>query len=173
MQLTSEPAVDTSVSSKGFVTDNVHWIGEYPKEIGFVTYVDATGGHLLYHGDCGGRPQFLSDDLILEPGCKDPFIINTQGYKVRTLAVGGRFSFAGVSQNRNAVALQIGKFSSSGSLEKSGSSFIPLKVVKRLPKPPPSEPARGTVVEGFFFGWVDVRSGLAVAVDFVSPAVRK
>ncbi len=118
MQLTSEPAVDTSVSSKGFVTDNVHWIGEYPKEIGFVTYVDATGGHLLYHGDCGGRPQFLSDDLILEPGCKDPFIINTQGNKVRTLAVGGRFSFAGVSQNGKRLALQIGKFSSSGSLEK-------------------------------------------------------
>jgi hypothetical protein len=117
-QLTGDPAVDTSVSSKGFVTDNIQWTGQYPKEIGFVTYVDAAGSHLLYHGRCGGRPQFLSDDLILEPGCKDPLIIDTQGKVVRTLAVNGRFSFAGVSQNGKRMALQIAKVSSRGVLEK-------------------------------------------------------
>jgi hypothetical protein len=97
--LTSDPAVDTSVGSKEFVTDNVHWIGEYPKEKGFVTYVDALGSHLLYHGECGGRPQFLSDDLTLEPGCKSPFIIDTQGNVIRTLSSSDRFSYRGVSQN--------------------------------------------------------------------------
>ena len=56
--LTIDPAVDTSVSSKGFVTDNVHWTGDYPKDIGFVTYTDATGQHLLYHGKCGGSRSF-------------------------------------------------------------------------------------------------------------------
>jgi len=116
--LTKAPASDTSVNSRGFVTDNVHWIGDYPKELGFVTYVDATGSHLLYHGDCGGRPQFLSENLILEPGCKNPLIIDTQGNVVKTLTVGGRFSFAGVSQDGKRLALQVGKFSSSGSLEK-------------------------------------------------------
>lgn len=55
MQLTPDPSVDTSVNSKGFVTDNVHWAREYPKDLSFVTYVDAAGQHLLYHGKCGGR----------------------------------------------------------------------------------------------------------------------
>jgi hypothetical protein len=118
MQLTDDAAVDTSVSRKGFVTDNVQWIGKYPKEIGFVTYVDAAGSHLLYHGNCGGRPQFLSDDLIFEPGCKNPLIIDTQGNTVRTLAVRGKFSFAGGWQNGKRLALQLGKFSSRDSLEK-------------------------------------------------------
>ena len=117
-QLTGDPAVDTSVSSKGFVTDNVQWIGKYPKEVGFVTYVDAAGSHLLYHGQCGGRPQFLTDDLILEPGCKDPLIIDAQGNVVKILSVNGRFSFAGVSQNGKRLALQIAKISSKGVLEK-------------------------------------------------------
>lgn len=116
--LTKDPSVDTSVCSKGFVTDNVHWISEYPKEIGFLTYVDAAGSHLLYHGGCGGRPQFLTDDLILEPGCKDPLLIDTQGKVVKTLAVNGRFSFAGVSQDGKRLALQIAKVSSKGVLEK-------------------------------------------------------
>jgi len=117
-QLTSDPSVDTSVSSKGFVTNNIQWIGKYPKEIGFVTYVDAAGSHLVYHGGCGGRPQFLSDDLILEPGCKDPLLIDTQGNVIKTLAVNGRFSFAGVSQDGKRMALQIAKVSSKGVLEK-------------------------------------------------------
>jgi hypothetical protein len=106
MQLTSAPAVDTSVGDKGFVTDNIHWIGEFPKDLGFVTYVDAAGEHLLYHGKCGGRPQFLTSDLVLEPGCKNPLIINLRGEVVRTLTAKGRFSFAGVSQNGKRFALQ-------------------------------------------------------------------
>jgi hypothetical protein len=99
--------VDTSVNSKGYVTDNVHWIGKYPKDLGFITYVDASGAHLLYHGTCGGRPQFLASDLVLEPGCKKPLLIDLHGDIVRTLAVKGGFSFAGVSQDGRRFALQV------------------------------------------------------------------
>jgi hypothetical protein len=81
--------------------------GKYPNDVGFVTYKDTAGDHLLYHGSCGGRPQFLTDDLILEPGCKSPLIIDTQGNLVRTLSVEGGFSYAGVSQNGKRFALQL------------------------------------------------------------------
>ncbi len=106
-ELTDAPAYATSISRKGFVTDSVRWTGKYPNDLGFVTYSDAAGDHLLYHGGCGGRPQFLTDDLILEPGCKSPLIIDTHGNLVRTLAVKGAFSYAGVSQNGKRFALQL------------------------------------------------------------------
>jgi hypothetical protein len=106
-QLTKDPAYATSVSSKGFVTDNVHWNGQYPNDLGFVTYTDAAGDHLLYHGACGGRPQFLTNDLVLEPGCRSPLIIDTKGNVVRTLSVSGEFSYAGASQNGERIALQL------------------------------------------------------------------
>jgi hypothetical protein len=117
-QLTASPAVDTSVNSKGFVTDNMHWTRDYPKDIGFITYTDAAGEHLLYHGKCGGRPRFLSDDLVLEPGCKSPLIVDTQGNLVRTLSVKGEFSYAGVSQNSKRFALQVASFSGERSIKK-------------------------------------------------------
>lgn len=104
--LTPDFADATSISSKGFVTDNVLWLREYPKDRGFVTYVDATGKHLLYHGKCGGSPQFLTNDLVLEHGCKSALVIDIQGNVVRTLSTKGWFSFAGVSQNGKRFALQ-------------------------------------------------------------------
>ena len=42
-ELTTNPAVDTSVSSKGFVTDNIHWVRDYPKDRAFVTYTTSVG----------------------------------------------------------------------------------------------------------------------------------
>jgi hypothetical protein len=116
-QLTASPAVDTSVSNKGFVTDNAHWTRDYPKDHSFITYTDALGEHLLYHGNCGGRPQFLSDDLVLEPGCKNPLIFDTNGNLVRTISVEGAFSYAGVSQNGKRFALQIASFSGRHSIK--------------------------------------------------------
>jgi hypothetical protein len=118
-QIATTPSVSSSVNSKGFLTDNVHWIGQFPKDLGFVTYTDLAGQHLLYHGPCGGRPEFLTDTLILEPGCKTgPIILNINGQQIKTLDVKGAFSFAGVSQNGKRFALQIGEFSSEGSLKK-------------------------------------------------------
>jgi len=84
--LTKVSLADTSVSNKGVVTDNVHWIGQYPKDTAFVTYYDASGDHLLYHGDCGG----LTGEPLL------------------TMKVSSPFSYAGVSQNGERFALQLG-----------------------------------------------------------------
>jgi len=105
--LTTEPSVDSSVNSKGFVTDNRHYVRDYPKDIGFVSYTDAAGDHLLYHGRCGGMPRFLSDELILEPGCKSPLVINTSGVLIKKLDISKPFSFAGTSQNGKRFALQV------------------------------------------------------------------
>ncbi|WP_158789515.1 hypothetical protein [Granulicella sp. L46] len=115
--LTATPLADTSVSDNGVITDNVHWIRDYPKDVGFVTYYDATGDHLLYHGKCGGRPQFLTNELILEPGCKSPLIIDTHGNLVRTIALKDAFSYAGVSQNGKRFALQVASFSGMHSIK--------------------------------------------------------
>jgi hypothetical protein len=116
--LTGNGVVDTSVNRKGFVTDNSHWIRDYPKDISFITYTDAAGQHLLYHGRCGGRPQFLTDDLVFEPGCKSPLIVDTTGKLVRTLSVNEEYSFAGVSQNGKRFALQVASFSGMHSLKR-------------------------------------------------------
>src|SRR5205814_7967174 len=35
-QVTTDPSYDTSVNNRGFVTDNVHWIRDYPKDLSFV-----------------------------------------------------------------------------------------------------------------------------------------
>jgi len=107
--LTATPLADTSVSNEGVITDNVHWIRNYPKDQSFVTYYDAAGDHLLYHGKCGGRPQFLTNELILEPGCKTPLIIDIHGNLERTIPLKEPFSYAGVSQNGKRFALQVGE----------------------------------------------------------------
>jgi hypothetical protein len=113
----SDGLVDTSVSGNGVITDNVHWIRDYPKDLSFVTYYDAAGDHLLYHGKCGGRPQFLTNELILEPGCKSPLIIDIQGKLVTTIALKDAFSYAGVSQNGKRFALQVASFSGMHSIK--------------------------------------------------------
>ncbi len=116
--LTAAPLADTSVSNRGVITDNVHWIRDYPKDLSFVTYYDATGDHLLYHGKCGGRPQFLTNTLILEPGCKNPLIIDTEGNLIKTIPIKGEFSYAGVAQNGKRFALQVASFSGMHDLRK-------------------------------------------------------
>jgi len=139
--LTEYPAVDTSVSNKGYVTDNVHWVRDYPKDISFVTDTDASGQHLLYHGKCGGRPQFLSDDLILEPGCKNPLIIDIHGNLVKTMSVKGDFSYAGVSQNSKRFALQIASFTSIHSLKQERFVIYSTDTWEPVAEVTPDEPA--------------------------------
>jgi hypothetical protein len=121
-ELTASPSYATSISNSGFVTDNKHWTGDYPNDLGFITYTDAAGEHLIYHGKCGGRPQFLTDDLVLEPGCQSPLIVDTRGDLVRTLPLKGAFSYAGVSQNGKRFALQTA--SSSGANSPKHEHFI-------------------------------------------------
>lgn len=104
-QLTASPAVDTSVSNKGFVTNNPY------------SYTDITGLHPIDQSKCGGRPQFLTDTLILETGCKSPIVVDTNGSIVKTLPVKGAFAYAGVSQNGKRFALQAGTFSGAHTLK--------------------------------------------------------
>ncbi|HLK04426.1 MAG TPA: hypothetical protein VKT53_08295 [Candidatus Acidoferrum sp.] len=143
-QLTASPSVATSVSSKGFLTDNIHWTGQFPKDVGFVTYVDASGQHLLYHGPCGGRPQFLTDNLLLEPGCKTgPIILDTNGQLIKTLDLKSNFSYAGVSQNGKRLALQVGDFSSDGSLRKERFIIYSIDTWEPLAEVSPGQTADG------------------------------
>lgn len=117
-RITSTPSVSSSVSSKGFLTDNIKWVGKYPNEPGFVTYTDVAGQHLLYHGSCTGRPEFLSDNLILVPCKGGSVFVDADGKTVKSLEFKGNSSYAGVSQNGKRFALQIGEFSSDGTLKK-------------------------------------------------------
>jgi len=104
-QLTASPAVDTSVSSKGFVTNNPY------------SYTDVTGLHSIDQSKCGGRPQFLTDALILETGCKSPIVVDTRGNIIKALPIKGDFAYAGVSQNGKRFALQAGSFSGEHTLK--------------------------------------------------------
>jgi hypothetical protein len=93
-ELTAEPSVATSVNSRGFVTDNPYG------------YTDAVGRHAVNHAKCGGRPQFLTDHLILETGCKSPVVVDIEGNLIKILPIKGGFSYAGVAQNGKRFALQ-------------------------------------------------------------------
>jgi hypothetical protein len=143
-QITTVPSVSSSVNSKGFLTDNVHWTGQFPKDLGFVTYTDASGQHLLYHGPCGGRPEFLTDTLILEPGCKTgPIILDTNGQVIKTIEVNGNFSFAGVSQNGKRFALQLRESHSDGSLKKERFVIYSVETWEPLAEVSPDQVAEG------------------------------
>lgn len=140
-QISAQGSIDTSVNSKGFVTDNAHWIRDYPKDRAFVTYTDATGAHLLYHGKCGARPQFLSEELVLEPGCKSPLIFDILGNSVRTLSVKGEFSFAGVSQNGKRLALQFANFTSMHTIKEERFIIYSVETGEPITEAKPEEPA--------------------------------
>lgn len=142
-ELTASPTVATSINNKGFVTDNVQWVGKYPKDLSFITYTDAVGQHLIYHGQCGGRPQFLTDDLVIEPGCQNPLIIDTHSNVIRTLPLKGEFSYAGVSQNGKRFALQIATFSSTHSLKHEHFVVYSVETGEPVAEVKPDKPAEG------------------------------
>jgi len=110
-KLTDQPLVVTGVSSKAAVSDFPLWVKDYPKAKNFVTLTDEKGQHLIFHGDCGGRPQFLSDDRVLTARCKIARILDTQGNILKTVTLHDPISFAGVSQNGKRFALQVASFS--------------------------------------------------------------
>jgi hypothetical protein len=116
--LTDLPLVVTGVSSKAVVSDSPLWIGKYPKAKSFVTLTDEKGQHLIFHGDCGGRPQFLRDDRVLTASCKIARILDTQGNILKTVTLHDPISFAGVSQNGKRFALQVASFSGMHSLKR-------------------------------------------------------
>jgi hypothetical protein len=115
--LTEQPIVITSVSSKAVVSDSPWWIKDYPEAKSFVTLTDEKGQHLIFHGDCGGRPVFLSDDRVLTSACKIARILDTQGNVLKQITLNDPVSFAGVSQNGKRFALQVATYSSDHSIK--------------------------------------------------------
>ncbi len=102
-----DASVATSVSRDAVLTDNISWLGAYPKESSFVTLTDAQGEHLVYHGRCGGRPEFLTGSLIFVAGCGTVRLLDLQGHLVHETAVAGNARFAGVSQNGKRFAVAV------------------------------------------------------------------
>lgn len=100
-------SVPTAVSTDAILSDNVHWIGQYPRDATFVTMTDRWGQHLLYHGQCSGRPTFLSDTKVLVTGCGKLTILDTSGHILREASLQPRGGeFAGVSCDGMRFAIQ-------------------------------------------------------------------
>jgi len=116
--LTEQPIVIASVSSKAVVSDSPWWIKDYPEAKSFVTLTDEKGQHLIFHGDCGGRPVFLSDDRVLASACKIARILDTQGNILKEITLDDPVSFAGVSQDGKRFALQVATYSSDHSIKR-------------------------------------------------------
>jgi len=96
-----------SVSGLGAViTDNTFWYRDYPNDRAFVGLTDEHGLRLLFHGDCGGPPQFVSNETILLVGCGKMRTMNIRGAILKMSAVSGSANFAGTSQNGKRFALE-------------------------------------------------------------------
>lgn len=140
-QLTENPSIDTSVNPHGFITDNVHWIKDFPRILSFVTYVDDRGKHLLYHGNCGASPVFITNEIILEQGCRRPLLIDTQGRSILTLKTKGAFSFAGSSQNGQRFVLQIARFDAMHGLKRERFEILSTKDGRKIAEVIPDAPS--------------------------------
>jgi hypothetical protein len=116
--LTEQPIVITGVSSKAVVSDSPWWIKDYPEAKSFVTLTDEKGQHLIFHGDCGGRPVFLNDNRVLTSACNIARILDTHGNVLKEISLHDPVSFAGVSQNGERFALQVVTYSSDHSIER-------------------------------------------------------
>ena len=100
-------SVPTAVSANAVLTDNVHWIGQYPKDLTFVTLTDEVGQHLVFHGQCSGRPAFLDDKRILITGCGIVRILDPSGHTLgETELPSKNGDFAGVSRDGSRFVIQ-------------------------------------------------------------------
>ena len=102
-----DESVPTSVSRRAVLTDNTYWLKDYPNDHAFVTLTDHTGKHLLFHGECGGRPEFLTDEKVLVAGCGKIRVISIDGKILHeTQTLDGAPTFAGVSQDGRRFAIE-------------------------------------------------------------------
>jgi hypothetical protein len=100
-------SVPTSVSRQAMLNDNMSWPKAYPRDHAFITRTDAQGSKLIFHGECGGRPQFLASARILSDGCGSIRIFDNAGTVVATRRdTEDAYSFAGVNQSGTRFALQ-------------------------------------------------------------------
>ena len=102
-----DESVPMSVSSRAVMTTNNYWYGQYPKDSVFITLTDAHGQRLIFHGSCGGQPEFLSDATIMFAGCGKVRILDVQGNVLgESEATSPGVNFGGVSQNGKRFALE-------------------------------------------------------------------
>jgi hypothetical protein len=99
-------SVPTAVSTDAVLTDNVHWVGQYPHDASFVTLTDKRGQHLLYHGRCSGRPAFLTHTKVLVTGCGKLTILDTSGQILKEASLQKGGDFAGASRDGMRFAIQ-------------------------------------------------------------------
>lgn len=100
-------SVPTSISRRGVLTDNIYWYKQYPHDHTFVTLTDEQGQHLLFHGDCGGRPEFLTAEKVILVGCDKIRILNLEGTLLNESSTyEGSSTFSGVSQDGKRFSVQ-------------------------------------------------------------------
>ena len=98
-----EPA---AVSKSTLLIDDPRWARDFPQDISFVALLDRGRPYLLYHGKCGGHPEFLADDKFIFVGCGKATIMDTTGKVLKEIPLaGGHGWFAGVSRDGSRFAL--------------------------------------------------------------------
>jgi hypothetical protein len=99
--------VPTSISHQALVTSDPIWSSQFPRDVAFITRFDARTPHLLYHGACGGRPTYLTEDKILSIACGKVKVTDLAGKLLKELPLGSAFgAFAGVSRDGLRFAIE-------------------------------------------------------------------
>jgi len=137
-----EPA---AVSKSTLLIDDMRWAGEFPQDISFVALLDRGRPHLLYHGKCGGHPEFLSDDKFIFIGCGKATIMDTAGRVVKEIPlVGGHVWFAGVSRDGSRFALGTSEYPASDPSFEAGALITVFDAASYEPRATvPTEPGSG------------------------------
>lgn len=104
-------AEPSSIAKTALLTDDQHWSAQFPSATSFVSMIDQGRPHLLYHGDCGGRPAFLSDTKILFIGCGRATVIDNAGRILKQIPLSAPYaSFAGVARDGSRFAIQTSEY---------------------------------------------------------------
>jgi len=101
----------SSVTKTTLLTDDGHWSAQFPKDTSFVSLIDQGRPRLIYHGDCGGRPEFLSDAKILFIGCGKAKVVDSGGRTLKEIPLNAPYgSFAGVSRDGSKFAIETSEY---------------------------------------------------------------
>ena len=96
----------TAVSKRALVTNDSFWSHQFPQDTSFVALIDEHSPHLIYRGNCAGRPVFLSETKILSVGCAKATVFDSLGKVLKEFPLGLSFGwFAGVSRDGSRFAL--------------------------------------------------------------------
>jgi len=100
-------AEPSSVSGAVLLTDDPFWARQFPGDASFVTLVDRGRPRLLYRGNCGGRPEFLSGEKILSIACGKAKVMDTAGRALKEITLDAPHGrFGGVSRDGSRFAIE-------------------------------------------------------------------